>query len=76
MVEDKAVRLEHDEGAGRDRYGRTLAYVYLDDGTLLNLEIIKQGYGHAYTHYPFKYMEEFRAYEREARESNRGLWAQ
>jgi micrococcal nuclease len=55
-------------------YGRLLAYVYLLDGTFLNAEIIKQGYGSAYTRFPFKYKEEFRRYEREARENRRGLW--
>ena len=49
------------------------AYVYLEDGTFLNAEIVKQGYGHAYTQFPFKYLEEFRGYEREAREAQRGL---
>ena len=49
----------------------SLAYVYLLDGSFLNAEIIKQGYGFAYNKYPFKYMGEFRRYEREARE-NRG----
>ena len=52
----------------------TIAYVFLDDGTFLNAEIIKQGYGFAYTRFPFKYMDEFRRYEREAREKSRGLW--
>jgi len=73
MVEGKEVRLEYD-WQRKDRYGRLLAYVYLMDGTFLNAEIIKQGYGFAYTKYPFKYLEEFRKYEREARESKRGLW--
>jgi len=27
----------------RDRYGQTLAYVFLDDATLLNAEIMRQG---------------------------------
>ena len=40
----------------------SLAYVYLLDGSFLNAEIIKQGYGFAYNKYPFKYMEEFRRY--------------
>ena len=31
------------------RCARTLAYVYLRDGPLLNLEILRRGYGHAYT---------------------------
>ena len=73
MVEGKKVRLEFD-WQERDRYGRLLAYVYLTDGTFVNAEIIKQGYGHAYTKYPFKYLEEFRQYEREARENKIGLW--
>jgi len=73
MVEGKKVRLEFD-WQKRDKYGRLLAYVYLPDGTFLNAEIIKQGYGFAYTRFPFKYLEEFRQYEREARENSRGLW--
>ncbi len=73
MVEGKKVRLEYDRDR-KDRFGRTLAYVHLEDGTFLNAEIVKQGYGHAYTQFPFKYLEEFRGYEREAREAQRGLW--
>ena len=41
MVEGKKVILEYD-WQRRDKYGRLLAYVYLEDGTLLNGEIIKQ----------------------------------
>ena len=52
-----------------------MAYVYLEDGTFLNAEIIKQGYGHAYTRFPYKYLDEFRRYEKEAREKEAGLWA-
>ena len=75
MAEGKQVKLEYD-WQRTDKYGRTLAYVYLLDGTFLNAEIIKQGYGFAYTKFPFKYLEEFRQYEREAREQKRGLWAE
>src|SRR4030043_1262577 len=75
MVEGKEVRLEFD-WQKRDRYGRLLAYVYLPDGTFLNAEIIKQGYGFAYTRFPFKFLEEFRSYEKEAKENKRGLWKQ
>ena len=72
-AEGMEVRLEYDQ-TRRDRYGRILAYVYLMDGTFLNAEIIKQGYGFGYTKYPFKYLEEFRGYEREARQNRKGLW--
>jgi micrococcal nuclease len=73
MVEGKQVRLEYD-WQRKDKYRRTLAYVYLLDGTFLNAEIIKQGYGFAYTRFPFKYLEDFRRYQKEAREKKRGLW--
>jgi micrococcal nuclease len=73
MAQGKQVRLEFGDES-RDRYGRTLAYVYLADGTFLNAEIIRQGYGHAYTRFPFRYQEEFLALERQARAQGRGLW--
>ena len=82
MVEGKRIRLEFDPANAHTghkdntRQRRTLAYVYLEDGTLLNAEIIKQGYGHAYTRFPFKYIEEFRQVERKARENRKGLWAE
>jgi endonuclease YncB( thermonuclease family) len=73
LVEGKRVRLAYDQQR-QDKYGRTLAYIYLEDGTFVNAEIITQGYGFAYTRFPFKYLEEFRQLEREAREAGRGLW--
>lgn len=74
LVLHEKVRLEYDQ-TKIDKYKRTLAYVYMADGTFVNAEIIKQGYGFAYTKFPFKYLEQFRAYEKEAREDKRGLWA-
>ncbi|MCZ6514559.1 MAG: thermonuclease family protein [Acidobacteria bacterium] len=74
LAEGKPVRLEF----GRERedaYGRTLAYVYLEDGTLLNAELIRQGLGTAYTRYPFRFEEEFIRLEQEARQNGRGMWA-
>jgi micrococcal nuclease len=58
----------------RDRYGRLLAYVYTQDRRCHNAEIIRQGFGHAYTRYSFRFMEEFRSLEQEARQKKRGLW--
>jgi micrococcal nuclease len=75
LAEGKRARLEYDHER-YDRYRRTLAYVHLEDGTFLNAEIVRQGYGQAYTRFPFRYADQFRAYEREARENRRGLWAE
>jgi micrococcal nuclease len=82
LVEHRRVRVEFDRThpsdgyPRRDKYGRTLAFVYLVDGTFVNLEIVRRGYGFAYTRFPFRYLDEFRAAERAARESGAGLWAE
>jgi len=88
MVEGKRVRIEYD-WQRKDKYNRVLAYVYVMANDvkdmpefknrasielMVNAELIKQGYGHAYTKFPFKYLEQFRKYEKEARENKRGLW--
>lgn len=75
LIGENPVRLEADPtNTNRDRYNRLLRYVYLPDGRLVNAEIIKAGYGFAYTLFPFEKLEEFRAYEAQAREQNLGLW--
>lgn len=74
LLAKQMVRIEYD-WERKDKYQRTLAYLFLGDGTFVNAEIIKQGYGHAYTQFPFKHLEEFRGFEREARIAKRGLWA-
>jgi endonuclease YncB( thermonuclease family) len=73
LVEGKTVHLEYD-AQKYDGYKRLLAYVYLDDGTFVNAEIIKQGFGFAYTRYPFKYKDNFKEYEKTARNKKLGLW--
>jgi micrococcal nuclease len=75
LIGDQPVRLEADGlSSNRDRYDRLLRYVYLPDGRLVQAEIIKQGYGFAYTSFPFTKSDEFKAFQTEARENNRGLW--
>ncbi len=77
MLTGKAVRLEYDASQGTlDKYGRTLAYVFLSDGTNFNQYMIAEGYGHEYTYnLPYKYQSEFKAAEKSAREQKKGLWA-
>jgi endonuclease YncB( thermonuclease family) len=76
LLEGKDVRLEPDPtNSDRDKYHRLLRYVYLPDGTLVNAQIIKDGYAFAYLVFPLVKADEFRALEAEARDNNRGLWA-
>lgn len=74
LVGAKFVRLEFDVEE-RDRYGRLLAYVYLEDGTFVNAELIKKGYAEIMTIPPnLKYTDLFLRLQRQARENKRGLW--
>lgn len=74
MITGKKVRLISDVDL-LDQYGRTLSYVYLEDGTFVNAELIKNGYAMIMTVPPnVKHSETFFKLQREARESNKGLW--
>ena len=74
LLLNKYVSLEFDVDR-TDRYGRTLAYVYLEDGTFLNKYLVENGYAQLMTYPPnVKYVEVFTAAQTRARESNLGLW--
>jgi micrococcal nuclease len=75
LVSGKNVRLEYDKQR-KDKYNRTLAYVFLEDSTFVNAAIISLGYGSAYAKYPFRYLQYFRELEREAKDAQRGLWGE
>jgi len=73
-LDGKDVGLELDVQQ-RDRYGRLLAHIWLVDGTLFNLQILRDGYAQILTIPPnVKYTDLFLACQREAREQGRGLW--
>jgi len=74
LVDGKTVRLEFDVQQ-LDKYGRTLAYVYLEDGTFVNARLVEHGYAAVMTVPPnVKHQELFLKLQREAREEKRGLW--
>jgi micrococcal nuclease len=59
-----------------DRYGRTLAYLYLPDGRMANVEMARAGYAVAISYPPnVRHIDEVRAAVAEARSARRGLWA-
>ena len=75
FVEGKSVRIERDpKNDDKDKYGRLLRYVYLEDGTCVNAKIIKDGYAQVYEKFEITKLDEFRKLQKEARENNRGLW--
>jgi micrococcal nuclease len=75
-VEGTTVTLTSDPiNEDRDRYDRLLRYVHLPGGKLLNLELVRRGYGFAFLRFPLTDRERFVQAEIEARSAGAGLWA-
>lgn len=77
ILTGKNVKLETDISSGeRDKYGRLLRYVFLEDGANFNKLMISEGYAYEYTYNaPYKYQDEFKKAEQEAKEAKKELWA-
>jgi micrococcal nuclease len=78
LVDGQRVRLEYDVQR-YDRYGRTLAYVYVTrldgDTVMVNEWLVRQGLAQPLTIPPnVKYADKFRAAANAARAANVGLW--
>ena len=72
-LDGKDVLLELDVEE-RDRYGRLLAYVYID-GVMFNKTLLDEGHAMVATYPPnVKYVEVFTEAQKAAREAGKGLW--
>lgn len=59
-----------------DSFGRLLRYVYLEDGTFVNAELVRLGYAVAVAYPPdTRHHDEFVQLEQNARAAGRGMWA-
>ncbi len=71
------MRLQLDSDTSyKDRYGRLLAYLYAEDGSMLNYDLIQNGYGRYYGKFKFnrQNMASFSEAEGYAKEHRLGLW--
>lgn len=77
LLDGRTVRLEADPTQDPiDKYGRTLAYVWLPDGRLFQLVMLSEGYAHEYTYQvPYLRQAQFKAAQADARAHSRGLWS-
>ena len=78
LVEGREVVLEFERPGEpeRDRYGRLLAYVFVD-GRNVNVEMVRLGLTPFWTKYGRgRYAEDFEKAEAEARAAGRGLWSE
>jgi micrococcal nuclease len=69
------VRLQSDAlSSNRDRYDRLLRYVYLANGTNVNLLNVQQGYAFYYPYFPYTKSAQFESAQKQARAKDIGLW--
>ncbi len=75
LVEDQTVILVQDVSE-TDRYGRLLRYVYLEDGTFVNGELMINGMARLVTFPPDVAQTDYlRELQRQAREASAGMWS-
>lgn len=72
-LDSQSVTLEIIPGGERDVYHRLLAYVYAGK-TMLNEEMIRNGYAFAYAKQSHPRLAQFMTLENDARRAHRGLW--
>lgn len=74
LEQDPQVKLKFDEER-EDKYGRTLAYVYLPDGRMLNEVMLKEGWAETMRIAPnTRHADEFKQLEAEAKAARKGRW--
>jgi micrococcal nuclease len=75
-LEGEMVKLELDVSE-RDKYGRILAYVYKENGEMINELLLKEGLARvAYVFPPnVKYVDQFQLLQREAQKKGLGIWS-
>ena len=74
LLKNKKVKLTFDVQK-TDRYGRILAYAYLENGVFLNQYLVENGFAVVATFPPnVKFVEVFTKAEKSARNKKLGLW--
>jgi endonuclease YncB( thermonuclease family) len=75
LVQGRWISLELAEQQ-RDHYGRLLAFVFLEDGTSVNGELVRQGYAHLVRRQPkLPYWKRLLELQRQALKEKKGMWS-
>ena len=75
LVLGRWVRLELGDER-RDRYGRLLAYVFLEDGRFINGELVRQGFAHLLRRQTkLRYWDRLLELQRKALKEKKGMWS-
>lgn len=58
----------------RDKYGRLLCYLKLEDGTILNEYLVAEGLGYADSRFDHSFYKKYLSLQKKARKEKMGLW--
>lgn len=76
LLKRKIILLEMDQSQGdRDVYKRLLRYVFTEDGTNINQQLLEDGFAYEYMYNkPYVYRDDFLRAEETARRNHIGVW--
>ena len=74
VLNKKATIILDDENNIRDRYGRLLAYVKLENKSILNEEIVINGFGYTDHRFKHKHIVRYKQLQEDAVVHSKGLW--
>jgi micrococcal nuclease len=75
LADNQTVTLEFGGDTRQDKYGRSLAHVFLQDGTNLNAAMIAEGYAAVYRRFNFTHKDDYLSLEKKAKAQKRGIWS-
>ena len=77
LLTDQQVWLEDDPNQGaKDKYGRTLGFIWIDNDVDFGLRMIQGGFAREYTYdKPYPHQLQYQAAQRQAQALQRGLWS-
>ncbi|RLC01137.1 MAG: hypothetical protein DRH90_16860 [Deltaproteobacteria bacterium] len=74
LIDSKKIHIEYDREK-RDHYGRLLGYVFLQDNSFVNLQLVRSGLAfYLYKPPNLKYEERFMQAQRDAMSQRKGVW--
>lgn len=76
LTDAEKIEIEYEPNSEKiDKYGRTLAWIFVDD-ILLQKHLVELGYSKvAFLYDDYKYIEELKTAENMAKENNIGIWS-
>lgn len=76
LTSAKYIVVEYENSNKTDKYGRTLAWIWID-GSLLQKELISAGYAEvAYIYGKYKYTESLCVVQQDAKKNKNGIWSE